>query len=310
MKVLPHAAQCSREEGPVCAAIGFFDGLHLGHQQVIRRALAEAQELRGQAVVITFDRHPLTIVNPLRAPPLIYRLEKKLHLLESLGCTTVLLLPFDEALSRVMAVDFIRSLGHDFGKLASLSVGSNFHFGYQRSGNMEWLQQWGSKMRFRVNGVPPVTFEGEPISSTRIREAIQLGRFAEASQMLGRPYTLHGLVLRGDQIGRTLGFPTANVDADGLVTPPGGVYAAWAWLANRKYPAVVNYGHRPTLARSRPQRQMEAHLLDFSGDVYGREMGLEFLVKLREETRFASREQLQNQIATDIQSAQSHFAAR
>lgn len=164
-------------------------------------------------------------------------------------------------------------------------------------------------MRFGVNGVPAAALEGEPISSTRIREAIQLGRFTEAAQMLGRPYTLCGVVLRGDQVGRTLGFPTANLDAQGLVTPPGGVYSAWAWIGGRKYPAVLNHGFRPTLARTRPHRQIEAHLLDFSGDIYDQEMEIEFLAKLRDEIHFAGLDPLKSQIAADIQLARSHFGA-
>lgn len=291
----------------VCLAIGTFDGVHLGHQQVIRQTIADARQHEAPAVVITFDRHPSTIVAPERVPPLIYSLPQKLRAIAALGADTTWLIAFDKPFSEQPGEAFGRQLARRFERICSICVGATFTFGHKRSGNVELLQRLGQEFKFTVHGLAAVSLDGQTVSSTRIREAIRAGNLDAASQMLGRAYALAGNVVPGDQLGRTLGFPTANLDVSGLALPPAGVYAAHATGQGRAHRAAVNIGHRPTLARGEPRLHVEAHLLDFAGDLYGQEIEISFVEKLREEQKFASPDLLREQIGRDISAAQRIF---
>ena len=189
----------------------------------------------------------------------------------------------------------------------SLCVGAHFTFGYKRGGNVELLKKLGHELRFAVHGMAAVSLDSKPVSSTRIRQAIGEGNLDRASQMLGRAYSLAGRVTRGDQLGRQLGFPTANLDFTGLALPPTGVYAVHARVGGKSHRAVVNIGTRPTLRRPEPQLQVEVHLLDFSGDIYDQEMEIEFVEKLRDELLFPSPDALREQIGRDIAAARELF---
>jgi riboflavin kinase/FMN adenylyltransferase len=292
----------------VCLAIGVFDGVHLGHQQVIRQAVSDAADHEALGVVVTFDRHPNAVVAPDRVPPLIYSLAQKLQAVAALQVDATWVVRFDEAFSRQTGEEFVRGLARDFGRLHSISVGSEFTFGHKRSGTVKLLGELGAELRFFVHGLAEVALDGQVVSSTRIREAVRSGQFALASQMLGRSYSLAGRVIRGDQVGRKLGFPTANLDVRGLVLPPVGVYAAHASCAGERWRAVVNLGFRPTRAGDSPSLHLEAHLLDYRGDLYGQELELTFVEKLRDEQRFDSLTQLQARIALDIEEARRLFA--
>jgi riboflavin kinase/FMN adenylyltransferase len=285
---------------PVCLAIGVFDGVHLGHQHVIRQAVADAARHEGISLVITFDRHPAAVLAPARLPPLIYPPEKNMRAIASLGPDTLCILHFDKAFSEITGEQFVRNLARDCGRIQSLSVGRAFTFGHARSGNVALLNAMGKELGFAVHAVEEVSLNGQPVSSTRVREAVRAGRFAEAGKMLGRPYTLCGRIIRGSGVGRQLGVPTANLDVAGLVMPPSGVYAAQALVRGQRHPAAVNIGARPTLASAARQILVEAHLLDFNGDIYGEEMELAFLEKLREEQKFPSLPELVQQIRQDI----------
>jgi len=305
-----HAADELRPAGrKVCVAIGVFDGVHLGHQQVIRRMLADADQCEAIPIVVTFDRHPSAIVAPDRAPPLIYSLPQRLRAIGSLGLDTTWLIHFDEAFSRKTGEEFVRLLVREFGHLHSVCVGANFHFGHKRSGNVELLRALGAELHFVVHGLSAVALDGQVISSTRIREAIRSGQFDAASEMLGRAYSLSGIVQKGDQLGRRLGFPTANIEASGLVLPPNGVYAVHVHASGKSHRAVLNLGVRPTLANSTVQRRVEVHLLDFGGDLYGQELEVNFVARLRDERKFASLDTLKEQIAVDIASARQLFVS-
>lgn len=305
---LIHAACHFRPPGqPVCVAIGVFDGVHLGHQQVIRRAVTDAGRHGALPVVITFDRHPTVVVAPDRVPPLIQTINQKLRSLGSLGVHTTWLVEFNEEFSRQTGEEFVRCLVRDFRQVRSICAGADFTFGHKRSGSVAVLQELGAALGFTVQGLAPVSLDGLPISSTRIREAIRAGQLESASRMLGRPYALAGTVVRGDQIGRQLGFPTANLDVSGLVLPPNGVYAVHAGIDDREYPAVLNIGLRPTLRDAAPQLRVEAHLLDFDSDLYGSALELRFEEKLRDEQRFPSLQALKVQIARDVQAARECF---
>jgi len=291
----------------VCLAIGFFDGVHLGHQQIIRQTIGNARQHEAVALVLTFDRHPNSVVAPNRVPPLIYSLPQKLRTIESLGVDSLLLIDFDERFSEQTGEAFVRGLARDLGQVQSTSVGANFAFGHKRAGNVELLKKLGAALKFSVHGMAAVALDGKPVSSTRIREAIQAGELDAASQMLGRAYSLAGLVTHGDGLGKQLGFPTANVNVAGLALPPKGVYAVHAVVGGKSWRAVLNIGMRPTLGHPEPRLQVEAHVIGFDGDLYDQELELTFVEKLRDERKFDSLTALRDQIARDIQEAQLLF---
>lgn len=307
MNVVHNASEVAPGGRKACLAIGVFDGVHLGHQQLIRQTLSDARQHDGLALVVTFDRHPNAIVAPDRVPPLIYSPPQKIRAIESLGADALLLLRFDDLFSRQTGEEFVRALGRHLTGIQSVCVGMDFVFGHQRSGNVALLKHLGGELHFQVHGLAAVALDGETVSSTRIREAIRTGDFAAASQMLGRTYSLAGPVIRGDQLGRTLGFPTANLDTPGLLLPPNGVYAAHARIAGQGVPAVLNIGRRPTIANPTPTPRVEVHLLDFSCDLYGRELEVSFVAKLRDEQKFASLDELKGQIGRDIAEARKRF---
>jgi riboflavin kinase / FMN adenylyltransferase len=291
----------------VCVAIGMFDGVHLGHQQVIHQMIADARAHEALAVVATFDQHPNTVVAPDRAPALIYPLEKRLRVIGELGADATWLIRFDAAFSRIAGEEFVRRMVRGFGRVHSLCVGGDFAFGHKRSGNVALLRALGTELDYSVHGLAAVSLDGEAVSSTRIRERLRGGDFDGATQMLGRAYSLCGRVQRGDQVGRTLGFPTANLDVRGLVLPPPGVYAVHVEWKGKSLRGALNLGLRPTLAQPQPTLQTEVHLLDFTGEIYDEELEVVFVRRLRNEQKFASREALREQIGRDIAAARHEF---
>ena len=322
MRTIHTASELKPQGRKVCLAIGFFDGVHLGHQQIIQQTTADAYHHEALSLVVTFDQHPNTVVAPQRVPPLIYSLNQRLRVIERMGCDALLLLHFDKTFSQQSGDAFIRGLARDLGQIQSLCVGSTFTFGHKRSGNVASLKTLGAELDFTVHGMAAVSLDGKTVSSTRIRETIRAGDLDAASQMLGRSYSISGMVMRGDQLGHQLGFPTANIDATGLVLPPNGVYSAHtlvrpagdapshAGVYSDSYiqaRAAVNIGYRPTLRSSAPELRVEAHLLDFKDDLYGKEMEIVFVDKLREEQKFPSLDALKEQIAKDIAAARKRF---
>jgi len=307
MRIIETTAELVPGARGVCVAIGVFDGVHLGHQMVLGRTLGLAEASGGMAVALTFDRHPNAVVAPACAPPMIYPVEKRLELFAATGIEAACVLRFDETLSKIPGEAFVRRLAADFKPLHSVCVGSDFCFGSRRSGNLETLRRLGEELGFAAHGLECFSQDGEAVSSTRIRDAVRGGRLEEAGRMLGRPYSLCGRVVEGDKVGRTLGFPTANLDVAGLVLPPAGVYAARARLGGSTHRAVVNLGFRPTLKFPQPRFQVEAHLLDFQEDIYGQFLELEFVGNLRDEQRFNGVDALRAQIAADISAAARLF---
>lgn len=305
MKLIHTPGELTPGSGKVCLAIGFFDGVHLGHQQIIRQTIADARQHDALALVLTFDRHPDAIVAPGHVPPLIYSLPQKLRAIESLGADTLLLIRFNEEFSRQTGEEFIRGLARDLTRIQSLCVGADFVFGHKRSGNVALLKRLGGEIGFVVHGLAAVSLDGQVVSSTRIREFIRAGDLDAASQMLGRPYAVAGRVVEGERLGRQLGFPTANLDTSGLALPPNGVYAGLANVGGRTYRTVLNIGVRPTVAPNTQLPHIEAHLLNFKGELYDMEIELEIGEKLREEKKFASLTELRDQIARDITAVKS-----
>jgi len=291
---------------PVAIAIGVFDGVHLGHQQVLSHAMADARECNGVALAVTFDKHPSQIIAPARAPRLIYSLSQKLREIERCGINATWVITFDEAFSLVSAHEFVQMLATGFHPLKSVSVGESFSFGHKRQGNVAFLRTMAGEFGFEVNPVPEVdSAGGQVISSSRIREAIRTGQIVEASSLLGRSYSITGKVIEGEKLGRKLGYPTANIEVAGLVLPPTGVYAVTVQIEGRKLPGAANLGYRPTIEHSSPQLVFEVHLLDWQSDLYGREIEVTIGRKLRDEMKFGSLDELKTQIAADVRQAGS-----
>jgi riboflavin kinase/FMN adenylyltransferase len=310
MKVLRSIAELAVVPAPVVLAIGVFDGLHLGHRSVLSRALREAERLGGTAVPLSFDPHPARVLRPEQPPLLLTATEHKLRLLAAMGFENALLLAFDAALRATSAEAFVRSLAAAACPLAAVCVGHQWSFGRGREGNLELLAQLGAELHFEEIGVPEVEWEGEPVSSTRIRNALAAGNLPLASQLLGRSCTVLGEVCHGRALGRTIGFPTANLALFNEQLPPNGVYAVRVNLlagdgGELPYRGVANLGVRPTVDGGEEAPSLEVHLFDFDGDLYGRRLEVEFVSFLREEKRFDSLALLQEQIAHDANQARS-----
>jgi riboflavin kinase/FMN adenylyltransferase len=290
-------------------ALGTFDGVHAGHRAVIGRAIALASERGLTSAVVTFDRHPLAVVDPARAPRLLTSTEEKVRLIGELGPDELVLLPFDERLAALTPAAFCADLLAAALKARVVVVGENFNFGAGGAGDAAQLRACGATHGFEVEICELVTERGSAISSTRIRRLLHDGELEEVRDILGRPPSAAGLVVHGDKRGRTLGVPTANVDVEaGTIFPGRGVYAARAFVAGAWYRAAVNVGHNPTFqSRDAPTTHVtvEAFLLGFAGDIYDEEIRLDFLHKIRDEERFDSVETLVAQMRRDIASAGS-----
>ncbi|MEE9607869.1 MAG: bifunctional riboflavin kinase/FAD synthetase [Myxococcota bacterium] len=289
--------------------VGNFDGLHLGHREILSTVVSRARAWNGQSVVYTFDPHPRKVLQPQRAPRLLTTLEQKLELLEAAEVDVVIVEPFDLAFARTPAETFIREFIHQRIRPLEVYVGYDFHFGRDREGSMRMLTELGPPMGFSVTIISEVTVDEGDVNSTRIRELLAQARVAEAAAMLGRDYTVRGRVVKGAERGRTLGFPTANIDPENEVLPAAGVYAGELRFIDdgdpqrgRAVPAVINVGVRPTFGAT-GQVLAEAHLIEFDADIYGRRVDLSFRFHLRPEQRFASADALREQIALDVAAA-------
>ena len=291
------------------ATIGNFDGVHLGHQAILRQLAEQAAVFKLPNVVITFEPQPQEFFATHTAPARLMRLREKLLALEAAGVDRVLCLKFDQRLAAMSAWDFIRILLVDRLGIGYLVVGDDFHFGHNRQGDFAMLCRAGNEYGFQVANTHSHIFDGERVSSTRIREALARGELKLAHYLLGRPYGMCGRVAYGDRRGRTLGFPTANIHLHRKITPLSGVYAVLMHGAGpAPVPGVANVGRRPTVNGTRDQ--LEVHLFDFQKDIYGYHVQVDFLVHLRPERRFASLDALQAQIHQDVRQARAYFADR
>jgi riboflavin kinase/FMN adenylyltransferase len=288
---------------PVYLAIGVFDGVHLGHRSVLFRALEDARAGGGRAVAVTFDPHPAKILRPASAPHLLTATAHKLRLIRALGIESVLVIPFTPQFAATPPEDFVLQLHSGCAPLREICVGHEWCFGRGRAGNLEMLRQMGDRLGFDEVGVPAVQIDGEIVSSTAIRAAVEAGDFTRASRFLGRDYSILGTVVRGDQLGRSLGFPTANLAAHNEQFPPNGVYAVSAQLGDRALNGVVNLGIRPTIGFATGERVLEVHLLDFDQEIYGEDIEVTFRTRLRPEQKFPSLDALKSQIALDVAEA-------
>lgn len=301
MEVFHSFSQISQISSPLCVAIGVFDGVHLGHQALIRRAMFEAKRIGGAELVLTFHPHPARILRPASAPHLLTSTPHKLRLIEEMGCRYLLQATFDVAFAAQAPEVFIEALVCSALSLRMICVGHNWTFGKGRSGNVTLLMSLGEKLGFETVEIEPVEVDGELVSSTRIRSAVEAGDFKTARRLLGRDYTILGTVTRGAGRGCGIGFPTANLAAHNERFPPNGVYAVRAMLDLQWFDGVANVGLRPTVGGT--ERVLEVHLFDYSGDCYGRDLEVKFECFLRAEHKFSSIEELRAQIVRDAAEA-------
>ena len=289
---------------PCVVTIGAYDGVHLGHRQVIDRVRREAQDLGVGSAVVTFDQHPASVVRPDSAPRLLTDLEQKIELLAGTGVDYVLVVRFDEERAEESAEDFVREVLVGCLSTRAVVVGHDFHFGYKRSGNVPLLQEMGAELGFDVTGVILVSEDpgGKPISSTRIRALLSEGRVREAAALLGRPHQVRGRVIEGDRRGRLLGYPTANLSVpSSIALPEDGVYAGWyVRPGGSRLPAALSLGRRPTFYEHEDTSLLEAYVLDFSGDLYGEAARVEFADRIRGQVRFEDAEALVAQMGSDV----------
>jgi riboflavin kinase/FMN adenylyltransferase len=293
------------------ATIGNFDGVHLGQRAILDRVVERAREIGGPAVVITFDPHPVAVLRPDQAPLPLTTPAQKERLLAEVGIDAMLIIRFTPDLARVEAEPFIRDFLHGQLDLKEIYVGETFTFGHARGGNLDLLKEMGRQLGFEAFGVEEVFLAGERISSTRIRRALLEGRVEAAADMLGRPYTVTGTIVRGDRMGKRLGWPTINLASENKLLPADGVYAGRVFFPSlpASFDCATNIGTRPTVYENY-QRVVESHILDFKADVYGQRIELSFFKRLREERIFATVMDLSAQIGRDVEAAREYFARR
>jgi riboflavin kinase/FMN adenylyltransferase len=301
----PDDSRPARWPHPVLA-LGNFDGLHRGHVKIIERIRRGAAERAGTSVVLTFDPHPPRVVRPDKAPALLMTKEQKLEALAAAGIQGVAVVRFTPELSRWEPEHFVRTVLFDWLHVAEVWVGADFLFGRDRSGNFTLLRALGQQLGFRVEKIDPVRYKEFVVSSTRIRRLIAEGRVDEAGALLGHHYTVAGAVVAGDRRGREIGFPTANLATGNELLPPHGVYATVLAVDGVLWKGVTNVGMRPTFG-TQPSLTVETHVLGEVGDIYGREVRLEFVQRLRDERRFGDVEALKEQIAADVRRAERLF---
>ena len=303
MKIVRDPSEAKTGGRPMIMAVGFFDGVHRGHQAVINAARTRAAEINGQAWVLTFDPHPMKVLQPQHAPAMLTRTPHKLRILEAVGLDGCVVMPFTHELAALPAGDFLALLHRSLRSLKHIVVGANWAFGRNREGSVRLLQDLADEYRLGVTEVPPLTWNGGVISSTRIRQAVRNGALDDAAAMLGRPYSIWGPVVHGWQIGRLLGFPTANINPHNEVHPPDGVYAARAVVEGKGYDAAAYIGRAPTFHMPARDWVAEVYLLDENVDLYDRNVEVFFLERIRPDRRFDSPQELAARIAQDIEAA-------
>ncbi|HEX6476832.1 MAG TPA: bifunctional riboflavin kinase/FAD synthetase [Acidimicrobiales bacterium] len=315
MEVIDDLRQCPHPEQGSAVTIGAYDGVHLGHRRVIAEVRERAQRQGLSTAVVTFDRHPATVVRPESAPLLLTDLDQKIELLADTGVDHVVVIAFDENRSRESAEDFVEEVLVGCLRARVVVVGQDFHFGFGRRGNVALLSRMGEQRGFEVVGLGLVDETGdgssaasEAVSSTRIRTLLGEGRVTEAARLLGRPHEVRGVVERGDgRGGAELGFPTANIAVPPeILLPAEGIYAGYYERPNGAiHAAAISLGRRPTFYEHADSSLLEAYLLEFSGDLYGERVKVRFVTRLRGEERFDSTEALAAQMARDVEATRA-----
>lgn len=290
---------------PAAVTIGNFDGVHLGHQQILRHLVERAESSNWMSAVLTFFPHPARVLRPEHAPPLLARLDQRIAAFEAAKIDAVLVLRFDRDLAQVSAEDFVQRYLVETMRAKAVMVGGNFRFGHRQAGNVELLRGLGKRWDFQVDVVPPVTIDGIVVSSTAVREAVRDGRMDDARKLLGRPYALSGEIRPGTGQGRKLVVPTLNLATQQELLPKMGVYATEVVLDGNVYRAATNVGVRPTFDGARTT--VESHLLDFNNNRTSGPMEVRFYSRLRDEKKFSGPDALREQVLKDIEQARDYF---
>jgi len=305
MEIFNKIVKLSADFPGITIALGAFDGIHIGHQKIISRAVDLAKQINGTSVVFTFSNHPLSVVAPQRCPLQLITQDYKAELIQELGVDVLLTIPFTPEFLKLSALEFINLTLKNLSP-QHIVVGPNYFFGYKRSGTPEFLQQAGAEHGFNVEIHPTVYVNERIVSSTLIRQMILTGNIDQATQFLGRLVKVKGIVIHGAQRGREMGYPTINLEvATQLILPADGVYAVSLCLGNTRYNGVANIGNNPTFQGN--DRRLEVHILDYSGDLYGEWVTVSFIKHIRDQITFASSAELKSQIFKDIVSAQIYF---
>ena len=287
--------------------LGNFDGIHLGHQKILERVKTEASRMGGESVVITFEPHPLKVLSPKSCPPLLTPFRRKILLIEQSGMDVLLCIEFTKTFSEMSPSDFVKNILVEKVGAQKVIVGFNYHFGKNKKGNPQILKQIGSLFNLQVEIIDSLIIEGTTVSSSKIRELIKNGQVEKASKLLGRHYSILGKVIEGAKRGHLLGFPTANLEISEELTPLPGVYAVEVLWKRQSFKGVANVGWNPTFqTEGEGKISSEVYILDFNEDIYGEEIQIDFVRRIRDEARFDSIAQLITQIQKDIEWAQEN----
>ncbi len=311
MKIF-HGTENANIQKPTVLTLGVFDGLHLGHQKIMQTVVERATSAGAPAAhptVITFDPHPRAFLHPESAPPLLQTLDQRLANLEMLGIEQTIVVKFDKEFASQPAENFLREIVHDRLHAKEVYLGKGFAFGKDRGGNIELLRKMSSELGFVADEVPEVQLRGHRISSSKIRDFLAEGRVNLARRMLGRPYGVEGVIIRGDRRGHTIGFPTANLHPHNRVIPKFGVYATATLVEGTWRKSITNIGVRPTFGKD-VEPSIESYIFDFDGDLYGDVLRVRFLHRLRDERKFNGIEELTTQIKKDSARALNYFRHR
>ncbi len=308
MEVVREVENFTQQEGPLFLALGNFDGVHRGHQRLIGDLVAKARSNDGIAAAFIFEPHPAMILNPSRAPKLLVTAERKAELLRKMGLDKLIYNTFDLAIAQSSPEEFVQNILVDKLNIEEAFIGFNYSFGHKGRGTPQLLRELGEKHGFRVNIIPPVEIEGQVVSSTIIRKALDAGDMESARELLGYYPMVEGKIIEGEKRGALIGFPTANLGVRADINIPGkGVYAAIAVLDGERHRAAVNIGNKPTFHQEFPV-SIEAHLINFERQIYGQDLRLYFLRKIREERKFGNVEELISQIRLDREQAGEIYA--
>lgn len=301
-----HGTENAEIQRPTVLTLGVFDGLHLGHQLIMRTVVERARAVNGVPTVITFDPHPRAVLHPESAPPLLQTLDQKVEGFGVLGIEQTIVVRFTPEFAQIRAGDFLRDVVNERLHAKEIYLGKGFAFGHDREGNIDLLRRVSQLLGFFADEVPEVQLRGQRVSSSRVRELLREGNVNLARRLLGRPYGVEGLVERGDERGRRIGFPTANVHPKNRVIPRNGVYVTGSLIEGQWRRSVTNVGLRPTFGAD-TEPSVETFVLDWAGDLYGDVVRVRFLHRLRDERKFNSIDELKTQIELDVNRTRSYF---
>jgi len=308
MKVISRLEDAAPEYALPVVTMGNFDGVHLGHRKLIQSVVARAAKIGGTPMVITFHPHPLHMLAPDNAPAQIQTLPQKLAVIESLGIPVTLVIPYDQKLAGTSARDFVLDVLCERLRIREIYVGPNFAFGHRRQGSVNLLKEIGREKGFLAEKIPQVEFRGTRVSSTTVRQALLCGQVALARRLLARPFTLEGTVIHGIGLGSKLQIPTANLHTENELIPKRGVYITRLRVDGDSWAGVTNIGFRPTVnAENDAALSVETHALGLNHDIYGKRIAVEFWIRVRDERRFASLDELTARIGKDKESAMRYF---